>query len=236
MFMRGQKYLFYPIFSLLLTAFFTIFSTTARSQNLKFGLKGSPSIVWMKPDYQGWEASGLRTGFGFGLVTDFGLSDHYFISTGVEIAHRGGNLSQRIDSIAYHYKEDFKYKLQYLDIPVTLKLKTNKIGYFSYFGQFGVTGQILLKARADRSGGTLNNLPLPVLKDVNYSSMIIPVGMDMTIGAGIEYEFAGSTALLAGLTFHNGFTDLLKNSTGNTGELRYRATCNTVVLNIGILF
>ena len=78
---------------------------------------------------------------------------------------------------------------------------------------------------------------------------VVALRASLIIAAGIEYNIAGSTSVLAGLTFNNGFTDVL---TGNAieeksdrvplitpaGPVEYKlkSYSNHLALTVGILF
>ncbi len=72
----------------------------------------------------------------------------------------------------------------------------------------------------------------------------------MIISGGIEYNISGSTSLLVGFTFNNGFTnmfsnqDVIRTDLGDPvfeginprEDVRLRAIANSIELNLGILF
>ena len=171
----------------------------ASAQKLRLGLRLAPSLAWLKSNTSGVDSDGSNMGFSYGVITDYNFADNYAIGTGIDISYKGGALkAPGINAV--------KYELQYLEIPLTLKMKTNAIGSFIYYGQFGFAGNFNLKSNED----------------------INPIGVSMIIGAGIEIPITGKTALTGGLFFNNGFTDIIK------GE--GKAISNYLGLNIGILF
>ena len=122
-------------------------SFSANAQNdggskFHFGLKASPSYNWMKTDGTGLESDGGSIGLSYGLMTEFAISKNYAFATGLEITYRGGK---------YKYNSDSSYKqmLQYVEVPIGLKLKTNEIGYIKYYGLFGILPGFLVKAKED---------------------------------------------------------------------------------------
>src|SRR5438270_604786 len=122
------------IFVLMTVLFFTASTLQAQeNQKLHFGLKASPTLAWLTSDTKGFESSGTKLGFSYGLITEFNFSTHYAFATGIDVTYRGGNSSlQSNDST----KVETKYNLEYIELPITLKLKTNEIGYLTYFLQF----------------------------------------------------------------------------------------------------
>jgi hypothetical protein len=236
-----------------------LFVQNSYSQDFKkfrFGLKGVPNISWMKPDATNLESDrpGLR--FGYGLMTEFALSDNYYFATGVEVITAGGSMNY-LDSAYYittsNPADTFRvgrrnYNLQYLNIPLTLKMRTNEIGYMRYFGQFGLDIGFRTKATSrDRDlTGTFRD------SDITKDAQLFRVAMNLGIGA--EYTLIGNTALVVSVNYNNGFTnalrresrDLMANpwATGaddkelkqNRRHVQQKATSNFVALNVGILF
>lgn len=186
-----------------LTSFWALlfFATTqqASAQKVRLGLKVAPTLAWLKSNSTEISSDGAKAGFTYGVISDFYFSENYAFSSGLDIVYKGGSL--KAGSL-----EAVKYDLQCLEIPLMLKMRTNQIGHFLYFGQFGLAGSVKLKSN----------------EDVN------PLGLSLLIGAGLEVPFSGKTAFVSGLTFHNGFTDVIP------GE--YKAISNYVALNLGILF
>ncbi len=192
------------------------------AQKFHFGLKGAPSIAWLKTDSKNWSSSGSKFGFSYGAVTDFNFSDNYAFSSGVDVTYRGGGLT-RNDTTSFVGK----YQLQYIEIPLTLKMKTGEIGYITYFGQFGFAPGVNIKAKADYT--TTDYTGTYSAKDTLVGSDINILGVSMVIAGGIEYSLGGKTSLLASVVFNNGFTDILD-------EKSAKVISNYLALNVGILF
>ena len=230
-----QKYRFGSIALTLFLIFFVFFSNNSVAQNFHFGLKASPSICWIKPDYTGWKSNGIRMGFNYGIMTEFSFSDNYSFATGIEVSHRGGKIEEKIDTSGFNLSTDLTLKLQNVDVPLLIKMKTNEIGYISYFGQFGFTPSINLKAKGDdqvKVNGALlaNNSG----RDIKSSMQTLSIAL--VIGIGLEYSLAGKTALLLGINFNNGFSNILTHERINGVDYNYKAVGNYISLNTGILF
>ena len=66
---------------ILIASIITLFSTIAFSQGgFRFGLKAAPSLAWLKPDTKGISNEGSAIRFGYGLITEFALSENYAFS------------------------------------------------------------------------------------------------------------------------------------------------------------
>jgi len=126
--------------------------------------------------------------------------------------------------------------LQYVEIPVALKMRTNEIGYMRYFGQFGFVPAVNIKHKGDittNTNGVSKTTEDVKLTDVNLFAMYLQ------IGAGVEYNLGGSTSLLGGVTFYNGFTNLVNKKADDpaTGSYRnFNAKPAYIALNLGVIF
>ena len=199
---------------------------------LHFGLKVSPSLAWIKTDTKGLNIDGTKFGFGYGLMTEFRFSKQYYFATGVDITYRGGSLKESNSNYDTTTTIEKKYTLQYVELPITMKLKTNEIGQFTYFLQFGVAPGINIRAKADTMTTTqIGSLPVSLVEEngVDIKDDINILNLSMIISAGLEYNLSGTTNFLTAVTFNNGFLDIFDGNAikGNT---------NFLALTLGILF
>lgn len=191
----------------------------------RFGLQFSPDISWIKPDKTGYKNDGTKIGFSYGLSFEYFMTKNYLFSTGLTILNTGGAIKYTDDKIPLiEVTEDFKIK--YVELPVLLKLRTNEIGYLTYYGQFGFIAGIRFNSKSDLeyNSTTPTVLVTPVANFTDINAM----NLSLAIGGGVEYNISGNTTIMLGLTFSNGFVDQLKGDA--TANLNY------VALNIGIYF
>jgi hypothetical protein len=165
-------------------------------QKLHFGLKASPSVTWLKveADNVNIESEGVRIGFTYGLITEFSISKNYSFATGIDISYKGGSYSIP-DLVAV------TQKLQFVEVPIGFKLKTNEIGYIKYYGLFGALPGVNVRARKDI------DYKIAGVEDVKDESNQREIGvfnLALNIGGGIEYNLGGSTAFTAGIHYQNG--------------------------------
>ena len=208
------------------------FSMKAQSdQKLHFGLKAAPSLVWLSTDSKGFASDGTKLGFGYGLITEFKFADHYAFATGIDVNYRGGKLKSSSTLGNTTTVISSSNNLEYIEIPITLKLKTNEIGYFTYYLQAGLAPGLNIRARADVSTSTqvAGAQTQTTSEDgVDIKDNINSFNLSMILGGGVEYTLSGSTVLLAGITFNNGFLDV---SSGDD-----KTNSNVLALTIGVLF
>ncbi|NVO03730.1 MAG: PorT family protein [Bacteroidetes bacterium] len=216
-------------------------------KNFRFGLKAQPSLGWYKPeDIKKYTSGGTKMKFGYGLITEFRLSKVAAFQTGLEINSSGGiidyaDTTYSIPEVDTFFLKTRSYGVNYIDIPISLKLKSAEIGSITYWGQFGVNASIRWKGKATDTGhfvGTTTETDqanLDVSKDLN----LIQLGLN--VGIGIEYNLAGSTSLLVGVNYHNGFTNIMSSESKllmdkNFVKIKQNTKANFVSLTVGVLF
>ncbi len=203
----------------------------------RFGLKASPSIAWLRPETRGYESEGIRIGLSYGIAGEYSLGEFYALAGGLQISSFGGSLSfQHVVMVDEQQQEGFLervYRLRYLEIPVTLKMHTQEIGYFTYYGKFGFSPGMNLRARGDDTFRYGENTLTE--DDVDIKSEVTFFRLALVIGLGAEYSLGGRTALVGGLTFNNGFTNVLAGRNQAT-DVKHSAVSNYLELTIGVMF
>ena len=188
---------------------------------LRLGLTASPSVNWLSPDNRNWEGDGSNLGIAFGLVADIVLvgNDNYLLHTGFNLSYTGGEvafptarLNDNDEWIATEARAD--YRLQYLDIPLAIKLRTNEIGYVHYYGLFGATTGFNIRAKRDIEYTALD----VTIEDEDVSSDVSLMRASLLVGAGAEFKISGSTYLQLGISYQNGFNSVLKGDTYETDD------------------
>jgi hypothetical protein len=220
------------IFSLLISK-----SNFAQEKAFRFGFHVAPNIGWLKPDAKGYSSDGPVMGFTWGLIGDFSLTENYFISSGFNLTFNNGKLKYPqtlvYSDIPLYVTLHRKYNLKSLEIPLVLKIKTNEFGKFRYFGKIGLGTSFRLSAKGkdEYTSGSVT------MKETNnIDSNVRLLRESLIVGAGAEYSLTEDMSAFVGITFDNGFTNILKGkNTVNTSVDQYAIT-NYFELNVGILF
>jgi hypothetical protein len=197
------------------------------SYGFRLGLTATPTFGWIKPE-QG-KTDGIGLGFSYGLIGDFNFAPNYSFSTALTITSINGK-STEANVLPYYAPGsapkayDLKYKLQYIDLPLTIKLKTVKTDGKRWYGQFGLSNSINISAKQDAvTGGAV------VGDNLNVSDHIKLYRAGLIIGGGGEFDISGNTSIVAGLTFNNGFTNIV---TDKARDVR----SHYLALNFGVFF
>ena len=210
----------------------------AQMKPFKFGLKISPNVGWLSTRSNGYEKDGGGIGYNWGLIGDFTLADNYFLSTGFAVNNLHGKLKYQDSRMVEGASEKVtgslhrKYSISYVDIPIMLKMCTNRFDNFRYFGQFGPTLGIKIKADAKDEFTTTAK---KYFTEENIKKEINSIRGGLILGAGAEYYVDQSTCFFVGLNYSNGFTNVLKDRNPVT-DIKPKATLNYFEITFGMIF
>ncbi len=261
-----MKKLLLPIIAICLI-FNSVDAQDDRPVRIAFAIQ--PASSWFVPEGDILENDASRFAFSYGIITDFTIAGNanYGFSTGILINSQGGTLTNSMyhdgtttmfnkgdstTTLLNEFAESTEtYKLQYLDIPLTLKLRTNEIGNFTYYGQFGLDLSFNIKARQDIDY-KFPSEPEISEEDLNISDDISLFRTALQVGGGVEFNISGDTYLVGGIVWNNGLTNIFndKNSIKATADgdpeftdndsLRegdkIKATSNYLGLTLGVFF
>lgn len=212
----------------ILLASLLVIATTQVFAQVRLGLTAHPNFGFLK--VENGKGNGVSTGFSYGLMSDFEFAENYSFATGLTVTTINGKASilnyepfNTFTSSANATEYDVKFKMQYLEIPLSVKLKTDENNGMKWYGQFGLTADIRIGARQDvKSGNTV------FADDTKSTDLTKFLRAGMIIGGGMEYRLSGKTSLMTGLTYNNGLTNIAKNSESIRNHY--------VGLNIGVFF
>ena len=217
---------FFPLYFLLLSPVY------GQPHRMQFSIHVNPGLSWFSSDVREVKSTGSLMGWGYGIAMDAFFSENYALTTGIGIESLGGNLQYK-DSTAFSISNNktimlppntsVQYTIQYLTVPLGIKMKSIEIGYITYYAQAGINTHFTILAR-----GTSND-PIPLLDKDNVSREINYFNLGYHIGGGIEYSIGGHNALLFGILYNHGFSDITKST---TDHILY----HYVTAKIGFLF
>jgi len=202
-------------------------------------------------------SKGGKAGYSWGLMAEYFFAPNYGIATGFDLSTTGGKIEStlnpnKVDPNAPNtvLSSDFNYKLQYLEIPFNLKLRSDPFGDplhgIRIFGQIGLTAGINIsrKATFDIDYNDENGKPTTLQgSNVKLQGVLAvpPVMLQMNVGAGIEYPITQKLLFYTGLFFNNGFLpsavnpqnfELGYNGSFTNGNVRL----NNFALRVGLFF
>lgn len=208
----------------------------AQSSSVRFGIKVAPNFGFITPVSKELKNDGMRFGYTFGLISDFmiGATENYAFSTGLFLNNTGGKTTYPFGD--KNLRTESRY--QYIELPLTLKLKTNEIGYMTYYGQIGFGSAFNIAAKSDFDAPDGKGEIVRVT-DENIMDQTNLFKASLIVGAGLEYNFSGNTALVAGITYNNGFTNILKDQEivdANGTQKSLKAKQNYFEISLGVFF
>ncbi len=216
---------------IIILTFIIVLSYSSNAQKFRLGLEGSPLLSWMKGS-DGIENNGMDIGYSFGLLLDYNMTPNYAFSTGFIIINNNAKIDYT-GEVKFNEKDLFAndtvpknssatYSVRYIELPITLKLKTNEIGYITYFGQFGATPGINIKTIGEFSVPTTGNN-----SEFHFNKSNV-LNISLTLGGGIEYSIGGNSSITAAIIYNNGFMKITKDDE--------KVILNYLKLRLGILF
>jgi len=197
---------------------------------IRFNVQVSPQFNWLSSsDHDRIDPDGSNFHMQAGLQMDYYFAQNYAFVLGFGINNMGGKLAYS-DTAKYEGDGEevvidpgsrVKMNLQYLDIPVGLKLKTEELGYATIFLQVGMNPMFNVNAHV--TSDELGYDKKGIKESVNLFSL------GYHVGVGAEYRLGGNTALIGGVRWTSGLTNVTEND-GAT------ITTNSISIHLGVLF
>lgn len=245
---------------------------SAQGKSYKIGVKFSPSVGYMKTASSDISSNGLSVRLGYGLMVDRMFSEKYGFGFGINMIEFAGHTeytrlieNSDINPTIQHVKRDYD-KIKYVELPVTLKLRTSEMGKFTYWGQFGLGLGYLYSAYADeelidlyQKADAVNNGPFTRVENTVYRNNgqsvrgeFNPFRASMIIALGAESLITGSTYFTYGVTYNGGLLSMYGSKEKvvkyTEGAVSFdndaktpvfgdkKVMLNQVQLNVGIIF
>ncbi len=183
-------------------------------KNFRLGLSVNPNIGWYRYNDDSYEA-GSKMGFSYGLLADLGFAKNYYFSTGLLINSISSKATYPADATKSGPRD--LIRLQYVDIPLTVKLKSEENDLGRFYGQFGFTTGFKVSGKEKFEGSTKK-------EDIDGDDLF---RLGLQLGGGAEWRLSDNLSLLTGLSFNNGFTRAIKDGKPKT---------SFVALNVGVFF
>jgi hypothetical protein len=187
---------------LALALLLSVLSTAQENDKaLQLGFTLAPTVSWLTDDGSQLVSDGAKVGYSYGVLADFGFAKNYFFSTAFTLT----SLNSKAKRASTDLEE---YKLQYIEVPVTLKLKSNPTATGRFYGQFGLSTGVNVSAKMD----TENVATKAREEDVTISSRTNLFRLGLIAGAGAEWSIGRNLSALTGVSFNNGFTKTFENA------------------------
>jgi hypothetical protein len=196
----------------ILSLFVLLISSASFAQDGKFklGLRFAPSISTSRVQdldekdnitYSNGSA-GLR--FSAGLTGDFYFGRNYSFYTGLWYSVMKAGLNASFDTLGSIKNAESVMNIQYLQVPLALKLFTNEIATDAklYFVVGGTAGLALKEIEISFKEGTGKFTKAALGKAYSIGDV------GLLLGAGTEYRLGESTTVFAGLSYNRGLLNV----------------------------
>lgn len=215
-----------------------------KNPKFRMGLSVSSVVSWLNPDGDDSfvDPDGVRFNIGYGLHTDFGLgtNQNYYFSTGIFVLNTGGRLkyTYRDPANGQDYARTIDYRMNYINIPLTMMLRTNEIGYSVYFARVGVDNGIKIKsAYNSKDVGPSGTFAKDDANSPDYSMLYRAA---LHIEGGVEFNVTGTTNIFVSLTWNNGLNNVFSSDAKAVNKdlslKGIKGNSNALMLTLGAYF
>jgi hypothetical protein len=249
----------------------------AADKKVQAGLVVGSGVNFQKMLTKNIDANGIGWDWTVGMNTVFNFSETIGLNTGIEFDFNSLKYAPSVEAgkVFYYYKDldilefrngitdtdatlfQLKERFQnsvYLTVPTMLTFRTGFFGYWRYFGRFGLRNSFLLKSKVDDEGFVNGDetAGLRLNEDMTSKNDLFFFKSAVGISAGGEWNFSGSTSLIAELGYYYGITPLHTQKSTDPGKeknslftndatlspvmFNNKATQNQIMLKVSILF
>lgn len=217
------------------------FNGNSQIQNLRLGFASDPiSVSWMKSNKNTIVSNGRNLSISFLFKTEYYLSPYMAIASGVGITlNQGGQLQyteggdvwadSNLNPTSLHNlpkNVNVRSRIQYLELPVALKLRTGEFGKFRVFFEIP---RLTFAATTQANGTAKTNTVLTKKQNIIASMSWLNVSYGTLMG--VEYTLSENISALFGIHYKQGIFDITDNSGVDS-----RITTGSLGLCAGILF
>ena len=265
----------------LLTFTTNVNAQDAADKKVQAGLVMGYGMNFQKMGTDYLEKGGVGSDMTIGANVNFGFTETIGFSTGIEFDFEslkyntpGGDtimyayntsdknlirVESEADLLALDGTENYyrlasrKQKPLYISIPTMLVFRTNFIGYFRYFGKFGLRTSVLVSNKFTDQGSNIDMTDGSVMnndenKDMKAKSEMFFLKSAVGLSGGAEWNFIGSTSLMAEIGYYYGFTPLYNkrtymmntggenNTTGGIDFFANKASQSQLMFKVSVLF
>lgn len=229
---------------------FSLAQLNAQSE-MRFGFQMSPSFSWLSAANTTVNSAGTNLGLKLGMIGEYYFQENYAVTSGLGFHFNAGGTQLREFGGTYWTKSDLpsvldtmpanvklKYSIQYVEVPVGLKMKTREFGFFSFFIHPQLTFGFKSQAR-----GQVHNSETSLDPEDKYDIRKEVNGLNMSWGLdfGSEYGISESTNLVFGVGFQNGFTDVTDDNgkeftASGVSDADEKTSAKNITVRLGIIF
>lgn len=210
-----------------------------QTQDFRLGFEVSPFVSWLRPDLKTISSDGSNIGLQVIVNGEYYFRENYAFKIGLGLSFRnGGKVLFPEGGVVFPKavlsKESLRelppnssvrHRLQFVEIPFGFRLRTQQIGYMRYFAELPIISLgVRVQARGDL--GVADGEDENIAKDAHLFNL------SWGLGGGAEYDISSTTSLIAGIFYHHGFMDIMRDNDANPANIYLRK----VAFRIGVMF
>lgn len=199
-------------------------------KKFRLGFVVTPTVNWIKHNDSLLAGDGAKIGFSGGIMADIFFAKNYAFHTGLNVLLSGGK--SKVDNTFLGVNSQANYRLGYIQIPLAIKLRTNDVSGWSFYGAFGLSTEF--RFRALYNSTTTSSFGTVLIEDADATNQIRTFRFGLHTAAGAEYNISGNTSILMGLTYNNGILNTVREVENDDPQIR--GNLNYIGLQVGILF
>ena len=187
-------------------------------QYSRMGLYFAPAINLIQTNSDAETKSNIGIVYGYAL--EMSLNENHYLESGFSISYKGGGITQKISqeitnndgTITPNIETiNSDYKVEYITIPLFVKMRSREVGYFHYFARIGPSINFKIKDLIT-AGDTARRMSI-----------------DLSIFLGAEYSLGGKTSIASSLFYTNNITNSITNK-------NMKALFHQIGIRLGFLF
>ncbi len=207
---------------------------------IRLGINGSLGASWMGPKTTEYSSYGSIFAYSYGLLVDYNFTKRYTFSTGINLSRLGGKLNYPDSASVVNSTKELgsmyrAYHINYLEIPTLLKLKTNQMGYLTYFVQLGLRHSFRLSSYSNDEFIYNNATKTLTTKNNDMHDYTTFYRLSLSLGIGAEYAISQTFSAYGYINYGNGLTNSLKKLNTISGK-KENAFISKLSITTGFLF
>ena len=187
----------------------------AQYKPFQFGLNVSPGLNMTNTQWEGISGTENYISFNWGFIGNFYFVENYGFSTGFNIMNQKGGYYYIDDDINLSEPSHCKISNQYLEIPLSLTMRTERFNDFRIFSDIGYGLGICL------------NYDDTLLKDEFRK-----IRHGLILKLGVEYNVYKSSCVTVAVKYNDNFANIYKKH----NSIKHNITLNSLCLEIGFIF
>jgi len=196
-----------------------------QAQQFRYGFSIAPARNMAVPESDLYdETVPVYTGFQYGLIFDqtIGKGEFLAITAGFNLNYTQSGMTSTDNNAAGDDKE-WVVRARYIEVPITLRLRTPELGSFVFYGEGGAAFGKCFRAIGDyietsNSGQVSGDRDLDYF-DKNNSNGVsyLPNNMGLQLGAGTEIGITENASILVGFFYQKGLMSVYEDNSEKFG-------------------